>query len=198
MLVRIELGSSSGVFYFHPAAFKGSQQLLLGEFNTRAQGSGISGRVGQCRVEAVANGNKFTGKFFDSKFMRFGHIFSGTATQGQTLTAANTLADTDGIPASGTGAIAYQWLADGQAINGATSSTLLLIQSLVGKALSVRASYTDNFGQAENVTSAATSAVPAHWPSDAVSTTFIRGSPIGTSSAGPRKAPMRARIWSVW
>jgi Ca2+-binding RTX toxin-like protein len=84
---------------------------------------------------------------------------SGTATQGQTLTAANSLADLDGIPTSGSGAIAYQWLADGVAISGATSSALVLGQALVGKALSVRASYTDNFGQAETVTSAATSVV---------------------------------------
>jgi hypothetical protein len=84
---------------------------------------------------------------------------TGTPTQGQTLTAANTLADADGIPTSGSGAIIYQWRADGQAISGATGSTLNLTQSLVGKALSVRASYTDTFGQAESVTSSATSAV---------------------------------------
>jgi hypothetical protein len=84
---------------------------------------------------------------------------TGTPTQGQTLTAANTLADPDGIPTSGSGAITYQWRADGQAISGATGSSLNLTQSLVGKALSVRASYIDNFGQAESVTSSATSAV---------------------------------------
>jgi Ca2+-binding RTX toxin-like protein len=84
---------------------------------------------------------------------------TGTPTQGQTLTAANTLADPDGIPTSGAGAIAYQWSAGGVAISGATGSTLNLTQSLVGKALTVRASYTDNFGQAESVISAATSVV---------------------------------------
>ena len=84
---------------------------------------------------------------------------SGTATQGQTLTAANTLADLDGIPATGTGAIAYQWLADGVAIGGASSSTLVLTQAQVGKAVSVRASYTDLGGTAESKTSSATAAV---------------------------------------
>jgi hypothetical protein len=84
---------------------------------------------------------------------------TGTPTQGQTLTAANTLADADGIPTSGSGAIAYQWRADGVAISGATGSTLNLTQSLVGKALSVRASYTDNLGTLESVTSSATTAV---------------------------------------
>ncbi len=84
---------------------------------------------------------------------------SGTPTQGQTLTAANTLADLDGIPTSGTGAIAYQWRADGALISGATGSTFTLTQAQIGKAISVTASYTDGGGTAESVTSAATAAV---------------------------------------
>jgi subtilisin-like proprotein convertase family protein len=84
---------------------------------------------------------------------------TGVATQGQTLTAANTLADLDGLPTTGTGAIAYQWLADGVAIGSATSSTLVLTQAHVGKAISVAASYTDLFGAAESMTNSATTAV---------------------------------------
>ena len=38
---------------------------------------------------------------------------------------------------SGSGAIAYQWKADGTAITGATGSTLVLSQALVGKAITV-------------------------------------------------------------
>ncbi len=79
---------------------------------------------------------------------------SGIATQGQRLTAANTLADADGL-----GTISYQWLADGSAINRATGSTFTLTQSQVGKAISVKASYTDKFGTAESVTSSATAQV---------------------------------------
>ena len=79
---------------------------------------------------------------------------SGTPMQGQTLTAANTLADVDGL-----GTIAYQWFADGAAISGATGSTLLLAQAQVGQAISVTASYTDGGGTAENVSSATTAAV---------------------------------------
>ena len=37
--------------------------------------------------------------------------------------AGATLADIDGIPASGANAISYQWKADGTAISGATSSS---------------------------------------------------------------------------
>jgi uncharacterized delta-60 repeat protein len=84
---------------------------------------------------------------------------SGAAKQGQVLTAANTLADLDGIPTSGTGTVAYQWLADGVNINNATSTSFTLTQAQVGKAISVKASYTDQQGTAESVTSTATSAV---------------------------------------
>ena len=76
-------------------------------------------------------------------------MISGKATQGQKLTAANTLADADGL-----GAISYQWLADGTAISGATASTLTLTQAQVGKAISVQANYTDLLGTAESKTSA--------------------------------------------
>ena len=79
---------------------------------------------------------------------------TGTAKQGQKLTASNTLADADGL-----GTISYQWLADDKAISGATASTLTLGQAQVGKVISVKASYTDKLGTAESMTSAATSMV---------------------------------------
>jgi Ca2+-binding RTX toxin-like protein len=79
---------------------------------------------------------------------------TGTATQGQTLTAQNTLADVDGL-----GTITYQWQADGTNINGATASTYTLSQTEVGKAITVIARYTDQQGTVESVSSAATSAV---------------------------------------
>ncbi|MBK7050483.1 MAG: hypothetical protein IPH54_06640 [Rhodoferax sp.] len=84
---------------------------------------------------------------------------SGTPTQGQTLTAANTLADADGIPTTGAGAIGYQWQADGVDIAGATGSTLVLTQAQVSKAITVLARYTDAQGTIESVASSATSAV---------------------------------------
>ena len=88
-----------------------------------------------------------------------GVTITGTATQGQTLTAANTLADIDGIPESGVGAISYQWSAGGAAIANATGITYVLTQAEVGKAITVTASYTDQQGTAESVTSTATAAV---------------------------------------
>jgi len=79
---------------------------------------------------------------------------TGTPTQGQTLTAGNSLADADGL-----GTISYQWLADGSNISGATTNSLSLTQAHVGKAISVKASYTDVLGTAESKTSAATTLV---------------------------------------
>ena len=73
---------------------------------------------------------------------------SGAATQGQTLTAANTLTDLDGL-----GTIGYQWSASGVAMTGETSSTLVLTPSDVGKTITVTASYVDGYGSDECVTS---------------------------------------------
>lgn len=79
---------------------------------------------------------------------------SGTPTQGQTLTASNTLADSDGI-----GGITYAWQADGQPI--ATGSSLTLTETEIGKSITVTASYVDGYGTAEAVMSAAVGPVAA-------------------------------------
>ncbi len=73
---------------------------------------------------------------------------SGTAQQEQTLTAANTLTDTDGL-----GEISYQWLNEGAAISGATTSTYRLTQADVGKEISVKASYIDGLSILQQMTS---------------------------------------------
>ena len=79
---------------------------------------------------------------------------TGTATQGQILTATNTLADADGL-----GTVSYQWSAGGVAISGATAATYALTQAEVGKAITVAASFTDALGGKESMASAATAAV---------------------------------------
>jgi hypothetical protein len=79
----------------------------------------------------------------------------GTAAQGQTLTAdTSTLADLDGL-----GTISYQWSAGGIAIAGASASTLVLEQAQVGEVITVSASYSDGYANAESVASSATAAV---------------------------------------
>ncbi len=81
-------------------------------------------------------------------------LISGTATQGQTLTASNTLADSDGL-----GTIAYRWYANGNQISGASGTTLVLGEAQVGKTITVAASFTDGHGNAELKTSNATTSV---------------------------------------
>src|SRR5206468_2293279 len=66
---------------------------------------------------------------------------SGTAEQGEVLTASNTLADADGL-----GTVSYQWQANGTNISGATGTTFTLTEAQVGQAITVVASYTDGDG----------------------------------------------------
>jgi hypothetical protein len=79
---------------------------------------------------------------------------SGTVQQNQTLTVTNTLVDINGL-----GLISYQWLSNSDMISNATQSNYTLTQTDVGKKITVKASYTDNAGTAESVTSVATSIV---------------------------------------
>ncbi|QMT39929.1 Ig-like domain-containing protein [Neisseria shayeganii] len=77
----------------------------------------------------------------------------GEAKVGQTLTAK--ISDADGV----SGSPQYQWLADGQPIQGATQSTYTLTANEKGKAISVQATYTDGQNTPEKPSSAATAQV---------------------------------------
>ncbi len=79
---------------------------------------------------------------------------AGTAQQGQTLNATNSLADVDGL-----GIISYQWQSGGVVINGAVGNSCTLTQAEVGKTITVKASYTDGWGTKESVISAATAQI---------------------------------------
>ena len=98
---------------------------------------------------------------------------SGTAQVGETLTASTSgIADADGR----TGAVfAYQWLADGAVIAGANSSTFTLISDDEGKAVKVRVNFTDDAGNEESLTSAATGAVAPHPNTPATGAPTISG-----------------------
>ena len=103
---------------------------------------------------------------------------SGTARVGETLTANTTgISDDDGLYNA---AFAYQWLADDAEINGATASTYTLAAADAGKAIRVRVSFTDDSGNDEQFTSAATSAVAAAPPP---SNTPATGAPTITGTA---------------
>ena len=84
---------------------------------------------------------------------------SGTAQVGETLEA-----DTSGVTdADGPSNVQYeyQWLVDDADISGATNATYTLVAADEGKAIKVEVSFTDDTGNGETLTSAATDAVAA-------------------------------------
>ena len=84
---------------------------------------------------------------------------SGTAQVGETLAASTTgITDSDGLTSA---TFTYQWLADDAAISGATGSTYTLVAANAGKTVKVQVSFTDDAGNTETLTSAATAAVTA-------------------------------------
>ena len=91
---------------------------------------------------------------------------NGTAQVGETLTASTSgIADEDGLDNA---AFSYQWIRnDGNAdsdISGATGSTHTLVADDEGKTIKVRVSFSDDGGNEETLTSAATVAVAAAPP----------------------------------
>ena len=88
---------------------------------------------------------------------------TGTAQVDQLLTATTSgIQDADGL--TGT-SFSYQWLAADVEINGATASTYTLVAADAGKAIKVQVSFTDDAGNDEEMTSAATGAVATAPPS---------------------------------
>ena len=82
---------------------------------------------------------------------------SGTPQVDETLTAdTSAISDEDGL---GNVSYQYQWLADDAEIAGATGSTYILADADEGKTIRVRVTFNDDAGNAESLTSAATTAV---------------------------------------
>ncbi len=111
---------------------------------------------------------------------------TGTATQGHILTAANTLADIDGLVL---GNISYKWQVsqDGTIwsdITGATGSSLALGEAQVDRQVRIMASYTDGAGKLESVNSNATSVASQSPPTGSVKIagTATSGSPLTASN----------------
>jgi hypothetical protein len=109
-------------------------------------GGGTGESVTSTQTAAVANVNDApTG----------GVSISGLALTGEVLTAVTgSLADADGL-----GTLAYQWVSGGVDIPAETNSTYTLLASDEGKTVTLRVSYTDDFGTAESVLSPATNTV---------------------------------------
>ena len=98
---------------------------------------------------------------------------NGTAQVGETLTANTSgVVDADGLSNV---QYDYQWLADDAAISGATGLTYTLTDSEESKAITVQVSFTDDAGNVETLTSAATDAVDARPNSPATGAPTIRG-----------------------
>ena len=84
---------------------------------------------------------------------------SGTPAVDETLSALTTgINDDDGLLEA---VYSYQWLADDVAITDATGSTYTLVSGDLGKAIKVQVTFTDDGGNGETLTSAATAAVAA-------------------------------------
>jgi len=95
---------------------------------------------------------------------------TGTATEDQVLTAVSSLTDEDGL-----GTLSYQWKAGGISISNATSSTLTLGPSEVGKEITVSVSYTDGFGTPESIISIPTQTIEPKRTFDIVRTSEVNG-----------------------
>ena len=81
----------------------------------------------------------------------------GTAHVAETLTANTSgIADSDGLASA---IFRYQWMADDSDVASATGSSYTLESDDLGKAISVRVSFTDDAGNAETLTSEATETV---------------------------------------
>ena len=88
---------------------------------------------------------------------------TGTAKVGETLTTSTAgISDANGLDNV---TFAYQWIAGGSDIAGATGSTYTLTATEQGQTIQVRVSFTDDADYEEMLTSAATAAVTAA-PSD--------------------------------
>ena len=98
---------------------------------------------------------------------------TGTVEVGQTLTAdASGIVDEDGLENA---TFSYQWLADDADISGATDSTYTIVDADEGKTVKVRVSFTDDAGNKESLTSAATGTVAARPNSPATGQPAITG-----------------------
>ena len=100
-------------------------------------------------------------------------VVRGTAQVGQTLTADTSgIADADGLDDV---SYSYQWIADDVEIAGATDASYTLSDDDEGNTIKVRVSFTDDAGNEETLTSAATAAVAAKPNSPATGAPTING-----------------------
>ena len=119
--------------------------------------------LGDDAAIAGATGSTYTLADADEgKTVKVQMTFTDDAGNGETLTAGTSgIADADGLTNA---TFTCQWLADDADISGATGSTYTLADADEGKTVKVRVSFTDDGGNDETLTSAATDAVAAPEP----------------------------------
>jgi hypothetical protein len=147
-------GSSLGLNQIQCAVSNGNTNLYIGTNSTPGFDLQILLNGIFSPTQFLVSGSNITLGAFQNTDPTGSVTIAGTPTQGQILTASNTLADVDGL-----GSISYQWQADGINIDGATSSTLTLGVAQLGKVITVVAGYTDELGTSETKTSSGTSSV---------------------------------------
>jgi hypothetical protein len=175
--------------------------LTNGDLSAVADGSNgvFNTTPGNFPTQSYNNGNYFRDVVFTSSSGNTPGTLaiSGTTTQGNTLTAA--VSDVDGLAGS---TITYQWqqTSDGGTtwtpITGATTPTLTLDNSYVGKQLRVNAIYTDTLGTNENIFSNPTSIISAIGQTQSIFTTqtpSVTNTTDGTGSAGDYELGMEFR-----
>lgn len=106
---------------------------------------------------------------------------SGDASVGQSLAAAHTIVDADGI-----GTLHYQWMRGSEAISGAGAPNYTITGADAGHSISVKISFVDGYGALESLTSPA-SLIPARaplslMPTGALLSTNANETLIGTSA----------------
>ena len=107
---------------------------------------------------------------------------SGTAQVGEPLTADTSgISDSDGLDNA---SFTHQWLADDTDINEATASTYTPVSANRGETIKVRVSFTDDEGNDETLTSAATASVGPKPNSPATGAPTITGTPAVGSTLG--------------
>src|SRR4029077_2813885 len=123
-----------------------------------------------------------------------GPAITGTAQEGQTLTASATAADSDNT-------IAYQWQANGTNIANATGATYLVQEADEGKTIDVVATITNGDGATLSHTSAATAAVldaaPAFAAGPAITGTAQEGQTLTASATAADSDNTIAYQWQA-
>ena len=157
-----EMDGATGSTYTLAPEDEGNTVSVTVSFTDDAGHSETLTSAATAAVEAKAN-NPATGA----------PAIGGTAQVGETLTADTSgIGDDDGLDNA---VFSYQWLADGAALSGATVETYTLADADIGKAMSVKVSFTDDAGNDETLTSAATAAVEARPNSPATGAPTISG-----------------------